>query len=202
LDIHTVALNFNYTLTAENYTQNVVYLHGSLREKEIVLGYDPQKADCLAPYEMIRWFKPIERRRLDFTRKVRRDWGKNLSDQTYDELCEDYEMFMNSMGPDSSPMDELERLKHGQYLSEIIGMHERIRNLERQYNVNFDQINEIIVIGHSIKSDLNFLKHILEKMTSLKRVVIFSFIGETKESWESKASFFCSYCSNVEKVMY
>ena len=40
IDLDTNIINFNYTGTVEKYDKiNVYYIHGSLEESEIVLGY-------------------------------------------------------------------------------------------------------------------------------------------------------------------
>ena len=40
LDENSYIINFNYTNFAERYTKNIFYIHGSLKEKDIILGYD------------------------------------------------------------------------------------------------------------------------------------------------------------------
>lgn len=45
IDHNTKVINFNYTSTVEKYTKNIYYIHGSLAENEIVLGYK-QRAEA------------------------------------------------------------------------------------------------------------------------------------------------------------
>ena len=44
------AINFNYTKVAQAYTKKVIYAHGSLEERDILLGYDFRPETCLAEY--------------------------------------------------------------------------------------------------------------------------------------------------------
>ena len=49
----TFAINFNYTDTAEMYTDHNFYVHGSIKEDNIVLGYDYQ-SDRLSFYILVQ----------------------------------------------------------------------------------------------------------------------------------------------------
>ena len=68
LSSSALALTFNYTNLCENYIRNIIYIHGSLAENEIVLGYDPVSPFCFPDFDTIRWYKGFCRERLSFSR--------------------------------------------------------------------------------------------------------------------------------------
>jgi|LSQX01.3.fsa_nt_gb hypothetical protein len=202
LDERTIALNFNYTSTIENYLSNVLYVHGSLHENEIVLGYDQIDPFCLASYENRRWYKPHERARLAFTRAIREDFGITCADKMYEDLCEDFHAINKPQGGDGIYIDKVDNLKYSEYFYEREYLFYANGDVESEYGISLTNIEEIVVIGHSIKSDHTYLKDILEKLPKLKRVIIFSYPGEKKSSWIEKATFFESYCPIIIDESY
>ena len=61
-------ISFNYTNVASRYTKNIYYIHGSLHEDSIVLGY-PLRADpCMMSGEGTMYAKEQLRAFLDFKR--------------------------------------------------------------------------------------------------------------------------------------
>uniref|UniRef100_UPI00403F9CB9 AbiH family protein n=1 Tax=Candidatus Enterococcus willemsii TaxID=1857215 RepID=UPI00403F9CB9 len=69
LDYNTNVINFNYTTTIEKYTtNNIYYIHGSLSELEIVLGYKQRIEPTGIMLEATEFDKKKLRERLNFKR--------------------------------------------------------------------------------------------------------------------------------------
>ncbi len=70
LDKKTYVINFNYTNTVEQYTRNIHYIHESITENFIVLGYDDwddNAFDLTLPINRY-WLKEYQRIFLSFYR--------------------------------------------------------------------------------------------------------------------------------------
>lgn len=88
----TPAINFNYTNTPELYTRNVFYVHGSLEEEEIVLGYDYRAEPCLIEYSLMKWSKILCRERLAFSRYLKSKHHIVLGSSIYSDCMQDIDL--------------------------------------------------------------------------------------------------------------
>jgi hypothetical protein len=202
LNEDTIGLNFNYTNIAENYLRNIIYVHGSLDEKEIILGYDPVSPLCLASFENIKWYKGFCRERLTFIRNIKEKFNILNNDTLYLELCDDFEQIQRLTNSGKGfEMEDVSILKHPDYFHEFITTDFNIDVFSYTNNL-YENINKIIVLGHSIKSDETYLKEILNKCPCIQQVIIFSYKGEKQEDWNLKADFFRPFCLNIEQTMY
>lgn len=199
---NTVGLNFNYTNTPENYLCDILYVHGSISEKEIVLGYDPPDPFCLASYENRKWFKPICRERLMFIRYIKKNLHISPGDILYQELCEDYEQIQALQNSGKGlDMEDISILKHADFFNKYIPTH-CYDDIFMQNNIPFEDVHKVVVLGHSIKSDETYLREILDKCQRLQKVILFSYKGEKQEDWEEKAKFFRPYCTCIKRKIY
>lgn len=196
LENQTVVLNFNYTNTVEHYLRDIIYVHGSVNEGEIVLGYDPTDALCLASYENRKWFKPLCRDRLAFKRDIKEKFNVTSNDALYLELCNEYEQILSWKESGKGLEDEdVAKLAHAIFFHEY--MESRSDN-----NITFPNIKKLVLLGHSIQSDETYLSEVLNKCQNLKKVIIFSYAGEPQNEWDKKAHFFAPYCKNIVKELY
>ncbi len=198
---NTVGLNFNYTDIAENYINDIIYVHGTLKENEIILGFDPPTPTCLAPYKSERWFKYYCRDRLCFKRYLVQNLHMTSRDTLYEQLCEDFESILSVENTGRGRIEsDITELENGNVISEYLS----IRNIDilTKMGVSLSNISNVIVLGHSIKSDETYLNEILSKCTNLNKIVIFQYEGEKTEDIELKKLFFNSYCSNIEFIKY
>ena len=196
----TTAINFNYTKVAEAYTNHIFYVHGSLEEDDILLGYDYRDEPCLAQYTDMRWGKIICREALAFRRYLKEDLGLEADSPEYKRLNSSLEAYQESENsgrgididaeayiPDFRFIDDfMKKYKDGQDIPEI----------------DYDQITTLIVLGHGIEADQVYLKKILSKCSRLKRVVIFRHCGETDPEFTKRADFFRPHCKKVCPVFY
>lgn len=198
---HTIGISFNYTNTAERYIRDVFYVHGSLKEEDILLGYDFRDEPCIANYEETQWSKDTCRTQLAFRRYLRDDLCLASKSPQYEELLENFET-----------IEALRLSNRGFEEDDITGWtHENVlrRYLECEssydsplHGLSLRHIREIVVLGHSIESDQVYLQNLLKHCPHLRKVIIFSYISESDSDWEKKASFFSPYCKKIQKVMY
>lgn len=198
LNADSVVINFNYTDTAERYTPHVRYVHGSLKENDILLGYDFREEPCLAQYEDMRWSKTICRESLAFRRRISK-W-LNPDGKQYNKLLEGLNNYHHWENTGRGLDPEIRRFIPYYYL--IRWFLKRYRQRFGISGIRFSDVEELIVIGHGIEADKVFLKDILERCDRLKRVVLYRYQGESDESMEVKIDFFRPYCPDIEQVTY
>lgn len=196
LSPHTLAINFNYTPTAECYTENVYYIHGSIKEHDIILGYDFRDEPCLIGYDEKQWSKQLCREALEFRRYLKSKYNFKTNDEEfcrYNDGFIAYQAASNSnrgLDPDTEPK---------QYLPEYEFIDDYYNNIKS--NV-MDMINEklietAVIIGHGIKADKELLKTILSGLKALKKIVIFSYKGESEKDLKAKKEFLMPFCSRI-----
>lgn len=200
---HTLGINFNYTSTAEEYLRHILYVHGSLRENNIILGYDFRDEPCLAGYDEMRWSKSICRERIAFRRHINHELKICPNEPTYEKLICDFDA-IESMRYSSKGFDLDEDIAEWEnrpvfehYLKEV-----EKGNALGARNVRYDRIKKIVVLGHSIQADRQYLSTLLKRCVRLRKVVIFSYLGESEKEWKEKEEFFKPYCKKIVKVRY
>lgn len=192
---HTPAISFNYTDTAELYTKNVLYVHGSLKENEIVLGYDFRQEPCIIELEMHFWSKALCRERLHFSRFLKAHYNLSPKQAEYRECMADVEVVQRLVNSGRG-FEDWTSLHH----PDII--HEFYEGDPNKYSEVFDfvdpaKIKTIIVLGHSLLSDKHYLRNILNRCSKLKKVIIFTYDGESDGAIRKKKEFFQPYCEKI-----
>lgn len=202
LDKYTIGLNFNYTNTAENYLCDVIYIHGSLNEKEIVLGYDPADPFCLASYENRMWFKDLCRDRLACERYIKEELLIPYSNPVYQEIFDEYVQIQDWENSGKGlEAEDIASLKHAEFFCRYLQT--RCNNdIFKQKNISLNNISKVVVLGHSIKSDKTYLEELLKKCSQLKQVIVFTYKGEDPNCLEARKQFFRPYCISVSDVSY
>lgn len=196
----TVAFSFNYTNVAKAYSCDTYYVHGSLDEDDILLGYDYRDEACLAQYDDMRWSKRICRESLAFRRYLRNDLHLPAGSAEYDERIaslETYQQYENS-GRGIDEEDET-IIPHFHLVDEFLKAYRKNGYLP---SISFNKISTIVVLGHGIEADRVFLSRIIEKCPRLKKVVIFRYEGESDHSFDMKAEFFKPYCKRIRSAKY
>ena len=195
----TIAINFNYSKTVEAYTKNVVYVHGSLEEEDIILGYDYRDEPCLAQYEDMRWGKSICRESLAFRRYLKKRRYR-VNGKKYRALADGLESYHHWENSGRGLEEEVKK---------FIPKYRRIDAFLKKYRkhlgapkIRYKEIKTIVVLGHGIEADRVFLREIVEKCDHVKKIVIYRYEGETDESYNKKASFFYPYCREIEQACY
>ena len=196
LSPHTFAINFNYTSTAEFYTDNVYYVHGSIKEHDIVLGYDYRDEPCLIGYEEMQWSKQLCREKLEFRRYLKNEYHlkpENADFCKYDSAFVAYQNASNSnrgLDPDTEPK---------QYLPEYEFITSYSKNIKSDIldKIKNKSIETAVIIGHGIKADKELLKTVFSNLTSLKKIVIFCREEDSQYNLEYKTDFFKPFCDDI-----
>lgn len=196
----TKVVNFNYTKVAEVYTSDIFYIHGSIDEDNIVLGYDYRDEPCLMSMEYMCWFKKFRRQLLAFKRYLETEESFKVENPNYKTLIESfgkYQMYANSgRGID----DEVEmEIKEFKKIDDFICNECEKRMIP---DIDYRNIKTVIVMGHGLESDKEFLKEILQKCTNLKKSIIFRYSGESDDSFNGKSEFFKQYSKKVYEKYY
>ncbi len=198
LDKNTVAINFNYTDTAEAYTPLVRYVHGSLKENDVLLGYDYREEPCLAQYEDMCWSKAICRESLAFRRHILK-WIKPES-KLYKKLISGLNAYHHWENTGRGLDKEVRRIIP--YCNTIERFLKKYRKRFDVSDIRFSDIETLVVLGHGIEADKVFLTNILERCTGLTTIVLYRYNGESDASIFSKTEFFRPYCEIIELVDY
>lgn len=198
----TKILNFNYSDTVEKYSNNIFYVHGSLSEQNIVLGYDYRSEPCLACYENMLWEKNLGRERLFFKRYLKESLEISPKDSLYQTLCLEYEQIKNLEESGRGLDDEdLNNFNHGEIIREFIAK----RDSEKLYmlpDINYSSIKKVIIIGHGLIADKMFISDVLKKCKNLKKIILFRYDGESENSFNAKINFLKPYCKRIVEVKY
>ena len=197
----------NYTNTVNRYGCKQVFIHGSLNENEIVLGYDDYMNDGaydFANYEDRYLLKEYERERLAFSRWLS---SQSIFDpSTKEKLKNEYLEFMKltetGRGYEDGDYDRFDdriKLFKESYQDELI--------YNGLTNDVFKNIRHIVIMGHGIKSDMILLGNILQKINSdmLEDITIFLYsdisirnIMDQVNYFRSKYIFKCNFINFAE----
>ncbi len=200
LNHNTVAINFNYTRTAEVYTDNIVYVHGSLEENDIILGYDYRNEPCLAQFEDMQWSKSICRESLAFRRHFLKKKKYDPKSKKYQSLITGLNSYHHWENTGRGLDDEVKRFVPNYNI--IDRFLKKYRCLCGIPDIKYKNIEIVVVLGHGIKADRVFLEEILKKCTNLNKIVIYRCSVESDSVYNEKASFFAQYCKNIEQIEY
>lgn len=196
----TMALSFNYTKVAAAYACDVFYVHGSLAENDILLGYDYRNESCLAEYEDMRWNKNICREALAFRRYLKYDLHLLPGSEEYNERIVGLESYQHYENSDRGLDDEVESfIPHYRLVDQFMKNYRRLDGIP---DINYSKITTLVVLGHGIEADRVFLERIIRKCRHLKKVVIYRYSGESDDSFNAKADFFEPYCKRIRSIMY
>lgn len=185
--------------TAEYYTNNIYYVHGSLDENDIILGYDEPNFACLAQFDDIYWSKSICREMLAFRRLLKKG-NSNYGDEKTKERIDSLEKYLNYENSGRGIDDEVKDLIPNYDF--ISNFHNDEINTFVIKDIDFNNIKKIVVIGNGIEADITFLADMLKKCINLREVEIFKYENEPDESIDRKIKFFLEYCQNITLKAY
>ena len=200
LNSNTTAICFNYTDTAEKYIDNIFYVHGSLKEDDILLGYDYRPEGCLAEFNDMCWGKIICREALEFRRMLRRELRLNSEEVRFNELCNSLELYQSCELSGRGIDDEVERsIPNYTFVKTFIDNYREHHTIP---NIDYKAIKTIVVLGHGIEADKVYLDSIIKECTNLKQIVLFTFENESKDDLDRKIKFLEDYCPTIDIVKY
>ena len=200
LNNSAITLNFNYTNTVEAYTSNVIYVHGSLQEDDIILGFDQRDFGCLEQFEDMQWAKNFCREALDFRRFLLNNKGYVLNSNKFkehiDALQKYYVLENTGKGIDFNTIDTTPYFRT---IKEFLDMYRAKSGVP---DIDYESIMTIVVLGHGIEADREYLTRILKKCTNLNKVVIYYSDKDGDNVYNNKVLFFSPFCKEIEKIDY
>ena len=194
-----VAINFNYTQTAEQYLPAVFYVHGSLKEEDILLGYDYREEPCLAQFADMRWSKQIGRESLAFRRFLRQQEGLCPGSPQYNRMIAGLEGYHHWENSGRGLEEEMKAILPG------YGTIHRFLTAYRLApfpGLEFSSIRTVVALGHGIEGDKAYLRSLMDRCGGIDRIVLFRYDGEPEESYQRKRRFFAPYCDRVDPAFY
>lgn len=194
------AINFNYTNTANAYTKNIFYVHGSLCEDNIILGYDYREEPCLSMFEDMQWSKEICRESLAFRRHLMKKEKYALDNDKYNELLASLNNFHHWEHTGRGLDNEVQS-----FIPNYNIIHSFITKYRRKNiipHLKHKRIKTLVVLGHGIESDKVFLKSIIEKCINIEKIIIYRYANESDINFNRKCSFFKTYCDNIVEIYY
>lgn len=194
------AINFNYTNTVEPYTKNIFYVHGSLAENDILLGYDYRDEPCLAQYEDMCWSKTLCREALSFRRCLQKKHHLRCSSERYNKILSGLESYQHWENTGRGIDEEVETfIPEYQYIHKLM---KKIRSASDIPDLNYAKVDTLLIIGHGIEADRVYLDKILSQCSNVSKVILYRFEGESEESIEKKQSFLSAYFNNIDVINY
>lgn len=202
LDDSVYVINFNYTSTVNLYSDQVFYVHGSLEENEIVLGYDYREEPCIIDYDMMKWSKHLCRERLAYIRflKARGITFKESSQvQSYiDDINRMQELKESGKGFEEEDWSEF---CHPEMLMEFYSVcPDQYR--EDTPDLDYGKIETLIILGHSLTADRRYLENIFQKLINLKKIILFTYHGECRTEFEEKIRFLSRFSPCINMCFY
>lgn len=240
----TSVINFNYTTTAEYYSTKVYYIHGSIDEGAIVLGYKLRAEHTGIMNEATEFNKNKLREQISFRRYLK---NSGLKDEEIDSELKEFKphlvrlftgrggyafdysdetdkqinQFNNSWYKDNwdfrkensrfrirrSPKlpDEIERVareERGAQLSELINQYGEMNDFSissLNTRVRFEEIDELIILGHSLVADEEIVRDIINELVQLKKIILFVYYDE---NFTEKEIFLNSVSSCPIEIVY
>jgi len=200
LNDNSYIINFNYTDIAERYTSNIFYIHGSIKENDIILGYDHHNHDgngepCVMEPNLMKRNKQFMRQALNYKRYLR---TKKLPRYKIDKLGKEYLKYIVNCEGNLSGINKT--TFNGCYYNDFI----KNPNFDCQIpiDIQFEKIRTIVIIGHSLSSDEKLIKEsIINKCCNLKRFIIFVYDDESFKSIYKKAVFLNRLCPRARIVL-
>jgi len=191
-------ISFNYTNTAERYAKNIYYIHGSLNEADIILGYPLREDPCIIFPEATLYEKKQLREYLAFIRFLKKRNTK-LSESDTEDLLNEARRQISLLHSNRGEYDVHENL------SEIIKGYIQENNegsAEIDLGISLQDVEEVVVIGHSLEADEDIINEWIGEMQKLRKVKIFVYVGESTMEIETKKDFFKEYDLDIETVEY
>ena len=193
IDESAVVVNFNYTSVAERYTKDIFYIHGSIKENNIILGYDNRDEPCLIDYMSMRRCKDNLRFALEFLRYMKK---MHIDPECISKYQETLERFLISFHSSKGLEDEdYIDLPGGEMIKEFFTNHDLLSiGFGNNAPIKYDDIKRVVVMGHGIEADRVLLQEIIKRCINLKEAILFRHEKETDQKYSAREAFFMNYC--------
>jgi len=190
-------INFNYTNTAERYKCRPFYVHGSLDENDVVLGYDFRDDSDLAGILPKKTWKEFQRTVLAIKRFI------NTKDIDID-LGLYYPVILQATTDKFSGKGYDYGSIYGKPCADLIDTFMKSYNEESDkgfcQELGCSNIKTIVIMGPSLESDDFLLERLFNRCNGARSIILFSFSGEEKDDLENKKSIIKKY-SKIDPII-
>lgn len=188
-------INFNYTNTVERYNHIPFYIHGKTHDRYAVLGYDYRVEQCNYCMQETYYSKKLQRDILEFSRFLashsiyHEQMDKYIS--RYEEIEAEIESSRGHLEYTSTNYDNIiKRFRSERKKCAIIP------------GINYSNIQQLVIMGHSLKSDCHLLNRLFRKCKNIKDIYLFIYNREPYQSVKEKVEFLKRYCESIKLVHY
>ena len=195
-------ITFNYTPTAERYISknNICHVHGSLEEDYIVFGYPFRDESDMFDAEDTRFAKEKQRELLNFWRFALSQ--SSITDDERRSLLQDMVGNIDSLFSGRGEYDFETSEEELPVLIQKYGELYGYRPAPLDFGVDFSQITEIVILGHSLCADEDIVRdQLIKKCINLKGITLFFFYGESQEDIKKKIELLNSFSGGVPVVL-
>ena len=195
------SISFNYTDTVKLYTDKYEYIHGNIEDDgSIVLGFSNDQYPDIATGSYIYFNKSLLRFRLSYRRYLINNGYIEDIENYLKELDPHLYCMYSGKGGWNFPTKIDEK---GNYYYDISKASEPLKGFflqcEEKPDIKhhkFDQVEELVIMGHGLESDKLYFESLSKMMPALKTVTLYTFLNESTESIERKVT----YLKNQFKV--
>lgn len=201
-DENTLAISFNYTDTIKLYTNRYYYVHGSLRDdNHIILGFATGDLPCLCSGDYINFLKDVRKEELSYLRYLREN-GCSNEDKELDEFKRHAVSLFSGRGEydlvyKNGEQDIYDTKELSSYLRSYA---ENNGFAPQRKSYDFSAVEEIVVMGHGLEADLNYLTGLFQQASKLEKLILYSYVGEREDELERKTSVLKNL-SGFEKII-
>lgn len=189
---NSFAISFNYTDTIKMYTSNYYFVHGSIEDDgNIILGFANGNVSCLCANEYMKYSKEVLREKLNYLRFLKQ-YKKENQKKLIEEFTPHLEcLFSGKGGYDFPLIDTPNNLIYDtSNASTTLLEYAKINDYSLSCDTHdYTNVEEIVIMGHGLESDIIYITEIFKKSTSLKKVKIYTFENEKKEEISRKIKF-------------
>jgi hypothetical protein len=203
----TYVISFNYTDTVKLYTSNYFFVHGSIeKDKSIILGFARGEIPDLCSGEYIIFLKDQKKEELNYLGFLRQKGCENIKEQLNEFLPHIKCMFSGKGGYDFPP--KYKATGEGYDTSNASPLLREYAEENDFYPAvgirEYDDVEEVVIMGHGLEADKNFIKSLLVGLHLLKKIKLFIYEGEPKKEIDRKKAVLkeLSNVDTIEEVHY
>lgn len=177
-------ISFNYTDTVNLYSKKISYIHGSISEDNfIILGFaEGNVPDAMEGSDYIRFYKEPLKEKLNFIRYLN---CNSYGEQT--RLLQEFEVQLKSL---FSGYGGYHLMHDGDNIINLSREIQHYAEINHYYRANLDldikNVQEIVVMGHGLESDCNYISEMFRQITGLETLTLFTFPEENHDNLHRK----------------
>ncbi len=189
-------ISFNYTDTIKLYTSDYYFVHGSINDdRYIILGFANGEISDLSTYECQMFDKWCLKEELNYVRYLIENKVVYI-DNYLKEFTPHLKTLSSCRGGYDFPCNNTGEVCDTSSASDLLLMYaERNNFLMAKDRNDYSEVEEIVIIGHGLESDINYLRSIFDNSKMLKKVKLFTFSGEKSTEIDRKINRIKDFCN-------